>query len=320
MIMKYQSLIFLLLFIMVNSLLAQEETALRGVYLGQNPPGDAPELFAPGIVSTGKEHSAAMFTPDGNEIWFARLLPSAIYFMKYENGKWTKPQIASFSGRYDDLYPHLSFNGNKIIFCSRRPIEKNGKILPRGQGHLWMVERNENGWSESRHLGRHVNSSVRQGASSLTKNGTLYFNCKNNEQPEWSMDIYRARLVNGQYEKPENLGEPISSKTPDHSPFIAPDESYLIFSSFRPGGYGMSDLYISYRNTDGSWTMPKNLGSKINSSAKDEYPYISPDSNYLFFNSNRLSVLNENKIPDGPGNIYWVSAKFIDELRTEIFK
>jgi len=315
MIMKYGYLILLFPLIIVSFLLAQNEVDLKGAYFGQNPPGDTPELFAPGIVSTCKEHSAAMFTPDGNEVWFARLFPSAIYFMKPEDGKWTKPQVAPFSGQYDDLYPHLSRDGNKIIFCSRRPVEKGGKTLPRGQGHLWGVERTKNGWSEPRHLGAIINSSIRQGASSLSKNGTLYFNRKNSKHPEWSIDIYRAKLVNGQYEKPENLGKPINSETPDHSPFIAPDESYIIFSSFRPGGYGMSDLYISFRKDNGTWAKPKNLGRTINSTAKDEYPYISPDGKYLFFNSNRPSVLNQNKIPDGPGNIYWVKASFIDKLK-----
>jgi len=313
--MKYLHLILLFPLIVVNFLLAQNEFNLKGAYLGQNPPGDTPELFAPGIVSTCKEHSAAMFTPDGNEVWFARLFPAVIYFMKQQDGKWTKPQVAPFSGQCDDLYPYLSLDGNKVIFCSRRPNAKAGKPLPRGQGHLWMVERTEKGWSESRHLGPLINSSIRQGASSLSNNGTLYFNRTNNEQPESSMDIFRAKLVNGHYVKPENLGEPIDSKTPDHSPFIAPDESYIIFSSFRPGGYGMSDLYISFRKADGTWTNPKNLGRTINSAAKDEYPYISPDGKYLFFNSNRPSVLNKNKIPDGPGNIYWVSARFIEKLK-----
>ncbi len=77
----------------------------------------------------------------------------------------------------------------------------------------------------------------------------------------------------------------------------------------------MSDLYISFRNDNGLWTKPKNLGRTINSAAKDEYPYISPDGKYLFFNINRPSALNKNKIPDGPGNIYWVNANFIDKLK-----
>lgn len=47
----------------------------------------------------------------------------------------------------------------------------------------------------------------------------------------------------------------------DHDPFIAPDESCLIFSSNRPGGYGSNDLYISFRNDNDTWTAPRNMGA-----------------------------------------------------------
>ena len=82
----------------------------------------------------------------------------------------------------------------------------------------------------------------------------------------------------------------------------------------------MSDLYISFQDQQGKWMEPINLGNKINSSAKDEYPYISADGKYLFFNSNRVSSLNKTKIPDGPGNIYWVSAKLIEEIKEKTLK
>jgi hypothetical protein len=71
---------------------AERFPLLRGPYLGQAPPGDQPVLFAPGVVSTCREHSAAMFTPDGTEIWFGRMFPSAIYVMSMEHGRWAEPR------------------------------------------------------------------------------------------------------------------------------------------------------------------------------------------------------------------------------------
>jgi hypothetical protein len=65
----------------------------------------------------------------------------------------------------------------------------------------------------------------------------------------------------------------------------------------------------------GSWTRPRNLGARVNSPWKDEYPYVSADGKYLFFNSNRPSLLYGSPIPDGPGNIYWVDASVVEELR-----
>lgn len=297
-----------------NQINATDLPALRGPYLGMDRPEDGPLLFAPGIVSTCHEHSSAMFTPGGRELWFGRLFPGEIYFMRLENGQWSHPQIAPFSGTYNDLYPMLSYDGNTILFSSDRPISLGDQRLPRSQFHLWMVKRTETGWTAPIHLDHTINFGNRQSCASISANGSLYFNAENMTEPGKSMDIYRVKVVNGRYAQAENLGPIINSPSPDHSPYIAPDESFIIFSSFR-GGYGRSDLFVSYRRNDDTWTKPINLGNRINSPAKDEYPYVSPDGKYLFFNSNRISQLNPGRIPDGPGNIYWVDTKIIEELR-----
>ena len=85
-------------------------------------------------------------------------------------------------------------------------------------------------------------------------------------------------------------------------------------------GLGGCDLFISFRDETGGWTDPMNMGETINSRWQDEFPCVSPDGQYLFFNSNRPSELNETPIPDGPGNIFWVRASIIDTLRLQIAK
>jgi ribosomal protein L24E len=61
-------------------------------------------------------------------------------------------------------------------------------------------------------------------------------------------------------------------------------------------------MYMKEEN--GVWTKPK-----------EGYPYVTVDGKYFFFYSNRVSVLNKNRIPDGPGNVCWIDAKFIQELK-----
>jgi hypothetical protein len=111
---------------------------LTGDYLGQRPPGETPQLFAPGVVSTCKEHSAAMFTPDGTEMYFGRMFPAAIYFMQRTDGGWTEPEVAPFSGQYNDLYPFLSADGQTLAFSSNRPAESGGTRVGRQnpEGHV----------------------------------------------------------------------------------------------------------------------------------------------------------------------------------------
>lgn len=304
-------LAFTIITISPNIALSEDQFLnLSGPYLGQTPPGDSPQLFAPGIISTGIEHSAAMFTPDGSEIWFGRMLPAKIYSMKIIDGHWTQPAIPESFTETFDLYPVLSPDGNKLFFTSARPIESGGEMLHRSQGQIWMIQRTPDGWSEPTRLSDKINIRQQQSCGSLGNNQNLYFTAKEKRN---SMDIFCSKFIVGEYVEAENCTE-LNSPSPDHSPFVASDESYIIFSSFR-GGQGLSDLFISFRTTDNGWTKPKNMGARINSTVKDEYPYVTPDGKYLFFNSNRPSELNDKSIPDGPGNIYWVSAKIIDELR-----
>jgi Tol biopolymer transport system component len=105
-------------------------------------------------------------------------------------------------------------------------------------------------------------------------------------------DIYYSKLVNGEYTKPVNLGSTINSQGLDHCPYIAPDESYLIFSRMDNTGAG---FYISFRNKDGQWQQPARLDGEL----EGVCPTVSPDGKYFFYSS------------DG---IYWMDAKIIEEL------
>jgi len=168
--------------------------------------------------------------------------------------------------------------------------------------NLWFVERTGNSWSEPRPVGSPLNTGNIFGFS-MTDNGTVYYT-----DASADLDLYRSRLVSGQYAEPEKLDEAVNSDDMEDEPFISPDESYLIFKSMRPGGYGGADLYISFRKADGSWTEARNLGANINTEHAERFPGVTRDGKYFFFGSDR----NGNR-----GDIYWVSSKFIEALRPE---
>jgi hypothetical protein len=113
--------------------------------------------------------------------------------------------------------------------------------------------------------------------------------------------IYLAKPDSNGYSEIKKLDMPVNTPYQDCDPYIAPDESYLIIKSNRPGGYGDMDLYISYKKTDGAWTNVKNLGPNINTDQDDDVGDISPDGKYMFLTRN--------------DDIYWVEAEFIDSLR-----
>ena len=141
--------------------------------------------------------------------------------------------------------------------------------------------------------------------------GTLYFPARLDDSIGKS-DIYRSQFVNGSYGAPVNLGSTINTKYIEGDLCVAPDESFLIVSCWdRPDNNGESDLYVSFRKNDGSWTTLKNMGKPINTKYNENCPTISPDGKYFFY----ISVDVDSKT----ANCYtsWVDAKIIAELKPE---
>ncbi|MCP4725472.1 MAG: hypothetical protein GY863_10570 [bacterium] len=280
----------------------QDFPVLEGEYLGQKKPGTTPELFAKDIVSTNRfMHGCLTFSPDGKELFWVSSFKvgerghtiGQIYTMKVEKNRWTAPQPASFTRENDDV-PFFSPDGKTLYFLAPQ----------RGPEYIWYVERTASGWSDPKPTDPVVSRLGMHWQISISANGTIFFNSGHGSGFGMG-DIYGSKLNNGKYLNPVNLGDTINTEFVDMCPFIAPDESYLIFSSDRPGGIGRTDLYISFRNEQGGWTEPVNLGSTINTSSSEICPIMSPDNKYLFFNSQR----------GGNSDIFWVSADIVESLK-----
>jgi hypothetical protein len=296
------------------SLAAQENTKPTNNYLGQTSPGEIPVVFARGIVSTDHlEHSAPAFSPDGNEVFWSlwrrpdKGEPQVIMTMRREGGTWSAPAVAPFSGKFVDGGPVFSADGQRIYFYSTRPTAAGTT-----SDDIWFVVRQGTGWCEPRCLELVARfpelKSVFQ--PSITRNGTLYFISRQKDTTLDEFLIWRAEYINGEYHKPELL--PPSINAPDAyvnwTPFIAPDESYLIFSSGRRDNHGGGDLYVSFRNADGSWTDPISLGEAVNTDKQERFPAISPDGQYLFFT---------RPTPGHSHDVFWVSTKVIEKRRAK---
>src|SRR5262249_10291648 len=119
----------------------------------------------------------------------------------------------------------------------------------------------------------------------LAADGTLYFG-SDREGGKGATDLYRSKVVDGKFAAPENLGDAINTRFQEYEPFIAPDQSFLIFMSQRPGGLGGMDLYAS-RAVNGAWSAPVNLGAPVNSPANELSPKVSFDGKTFYFTSTR---------------------------------
>jgi len=277
-------------------------------YLGRKPPGMTAELFAPEFLGTNaNEHSAVAFSPDGRVVLWAVMdsqYRGRMFEMKYENGSWSKPTRPVFADTTSDDYsPSFSPDGKKLFFCSRR---KTPDSYPTGNGNrIWSVVKTAEGWGVPEPIDTVVSRSQEFGHS-IAKNGNLYF-ASTPGGPD--LNIYQAVLTSEGYEKPGAV-EAINSLGYEDGPYIAPDESYLIFESSRDGADGNLDLFIVFKDNGGQWGTPVNMGSKINTMHSERFARVSPDGNYLFFASDRQK--SATKIGY---DIYWIDASIIDELR-----
>ncbi|MFC1726181.1 TolB family protein [candidate division KSB1 bacterium] len=281
---------------------------LKGPYLGQKPPGNKVEIFAPGIVCTPESADyGGHFSPDGRMFFFTRVEennPGRLFFMEYKNNRWTKPEIVPFGHEVGDFESCFSPDGKKLVFVSSRsrPGETGDKE------DFWIVELIGGKWGKPYLLAENTDFGERRISPSLAKNGTLYFSGDYNKPGD--KDIYRSKLVNGKYSEPENLGPAVNTKYYEEHVYAAPDESFILFDSYRPGIHGKSDIYISFLKSDGTWSQAKNLGGAVNSEHYDWLPNVTPDGEYILF----------ARTISGKIDIYWVSAKIIKDLKPEELK
>ena len=248
---------------------------------------DRPSIYEPGIFSTGAWDFFVALTPDQRTAYICRANGDFSYYTILETtlsgSRWSEPRAAAFSGRWSDADPHLSPDGRKLFFISNRP--RSGDT-PREEYDIWVVERGAGGrWGEPRDVGAPVN---RDGATewspSVARNGNLYFGTVR-DGGKGANDLYVSRPTGVHYAEPENLGDSINTKAGEVEPWIAPDESYLIFSGQRPDGPGGFDLFVSERR-NGVWQRARPL-DRVNSPKGDFNHSVSPDGKFFFFSSTR---------------------------------
>lgn len=253
--------------------------------LGQVPPGLTPKPFAPGLVSTKGFETQAAFAPSMREFYYVGQAlgekKSNRYVIRYEDGAWRKSVMEFTSGVF---------------------ISTDGNTMHAGGEYR---ERTDTGWSDKKKLGTPFDE-IPIMVLTASNADTYFFD----ERTEIGT-IRSSRIVDGVREAPKPLGENINTGKYTAHPFIAPDESYLIFDSDRKGGYGDSDLYISFRQQDASWGPAINMGVDINTEKGDSHGSVTPDGKYFFYSTRKLGEgVTENDL-----SIFWVDAQIIENIR-----
>ena len=277
---------------------AAQQTEQCG-YLGQAPPGTAPQVFAPGIVSTDAHEFAVSMTPDGREFYFTRREtrdgPTRIMFTRCVDGVWTHPEAAPFNEDSEarpysmSFEPRVTPDGSRLYFSSDRPLPDQSDPEAGPMFNIWYVDREADHWSAPRAAEAPFNP-MKSMFISMSTDGTIY-------TTDISDGLGRERLAvaipsRGRYRRLERLEAWWSTEGGDIYPHIAPDESYLIWKRRVATG---PTLFISFRDSGGSWSEPRPLHLGL---PRAGTPFVSWDGRYLFFTAGGRSE----------GDIYWVDA------------
>jgi Tol biopolymer transport system component len=256
-------------------------------------PDTTMQVFLPGIVSKEGLDFNSAFSSDGKTFYFARSARRKYIILEttFDGKQWTEPIPSKlFDTLYSNADPFITKDGS-IYFISNRP--KNNTDTT-DDYDIYRMTRQGRTWLAPQNL-EQVNSDSTEYYVSVSDNGNIYFASYRGE----NLDLYMSKKNDAGYEVPVNLGPIINSPSDEHDPLIAPDESYIIFTSGRPGGFGEADLYMAYQK-DGKWQQPKNMGEKINTKTYEYCPYLSPDGKYFFYSSE--------------SDVKWIGMEVVREL------
>lgn len=246
-------------------------------YFGQVPPENTVEIFAPGIISDiVKDACALAISPNGDEVFLSTgVWPrTKIMYMKKMGDKWSLPDTAIFSKDCWATEPAFSPDGRYLYYSSSK-----GKTDINDYS-LWRIKKTGDRWSSPESLFDIGGDSIWEFHPTITSDGSVYF-CYWEDKNQTG-DIYMSHCVANKLSDPIIINDSISTGYGDVNPFVSPEGKYMIIASDRPGGHGDYDRYISFRNNDGTWTSPKNLGPEFNTPDKDSEMDISPDGKYIF--------------------------------------
>ncbi|KAA5548560.1 OmpA family protein [Adhaeribacter rhizoryzae] len=197
----------------------------------------------------------------------------------------------SINSKHEDYAPVIAPDQKQLIFSSKRIRRKDIQSTPNED--LFYTANQDGYWDEAKSFGKPVNSIYNEGSACLTKDGqTLYFTRCDCPNCHGNCDIFVAsKLKDGSWGNIRNLGATVNSSAWDSQPSLSRNEDTLYFASDRLGGFGLSDIYFTYKLKNGRWAPAQNAGPVINTRESEVSPFIHPLYQVLYFSS-RGQLLN----------------------------
>jgi hypothetical protein len=225
----------------------------------------------------------------------------------------------------DEYWPSITADGQTLMFTRQGRSVNKAKWNGTYQEDFYISYLSDNVWGTALNAGSPLNSVQNEGAQSLSSDGSyMYFTACDRSGGLGSCDIFFSASDNGKWSLPVNLGSPVNTSSWESQPSINADGKMLFFSSNRPGGIGGKDLWYSVYKTNKKWSVPKNLGSTINTAGDEMSPFIHFDGKTLYFSSDGrpgmggldiyISRMQEDSSWSKPINLGYPINTFNDEM------
>lgn len=285
----------ILLFITI-AFIACSENPKSNIFFSESLPTDVPIPFKLDLVPVGMLIHSGIFSPNLEQYYYTLSDQNFFQFtvkMIYKKGnEWSKPVNAFFNSEYNEHGMNFSPDGQYLYFSSTRPTGIDG--IPE-TWHIWRSHKINGEWSEAEFIDI---PNLRQRLVShptISNDGSIYFHSGTTNYAD--LELFYAQQVDGKFQEAIKLPPEVNIKPSLCTPYIAPDESYIIFE-------GTTVLYISFKDENGKWKEAKALDDAINKNGRGN-PYITPDEKYLFF----AAGVEPN--PNEKWAVYWVSTESV---------
>ena len=189
----------------------------------------------------------------------------------------------------DEQNPVISPDGQRLYFTRRYyPGNVGGKQDP---GDIWYSERQSDGqWSEAKSMGKPLNDAQYNGVIGFVNDGQrmlLEGHYQQDGRKPTTQGISASEKSGNGWSFPQALDIPYYyTKSPHRSGTVHHSGDIMVVTLQSYDTRGGEDLYVLFRQGDGRWSEPKNLGPDINTAYQEMTPFLAPDGKTLFFASN----------------------------------
>jgi hypothetical protein len=221
------------------------------------------------LFNDDKSNFNPVISADGKSFVFMSSLKfyDAIFFSRLQNNRWSGPV---------NIYPEFQLDGDIVVSS----LSKDGSLLflskdDNYDSDIYVVTCNGTNWSSAVSLNKNINTRYWESHGAISEDNNQFIFASDRPGGFGGLDLYISRKINGEWGPAVNMGPEINTRYNEDRPFLTNHDKTLIFSSQGHENMGGYDLFISEKQSAGSWKKPENMG----------YPLNTPDDNTYFMPS-----------------------------------